>query len=192
MNNTIERVTLGLASFLAVAVITEVAAANGDRGSGSRDRFSFEIHQGADPVAESEMYPWENLPGHDAVRIKLAANAALDSSILRSVKAVRIEKGRYAGYYDVNIFFTDSGGDAFESLLRASVGKRLGYVFCGTAVAVHDILPGGGPDKFHWRSYRLNSVLTEAKAQHYVTAVNDEIAQRQGASNQSLQPPAGR
>jgi hypothetical protein len=191
MNNTIERVTIALASFLAVAVIAEVAAANGDRESGSRDRSSFEIHQGADPVREREMFPWEGLPGHDAVRIKLTSDAALDSSILKSAKAVRIEKGSYAGYYDVNIFFTDSGGDAFESLFRASVGKRLGYVLCGTAVAVHDILPGGGPDKFHWRSYRLDSVLTEAKAQQYVTAVNDEIAHRQEASNQSLQP-AGR
>jgi hypothetical protein len=175
---------LALASFLVVHFAAEVSASDHDTDATARSQSSFEVRHVADPSEAGQVFSWEFLPDRRAVSIKLRSGAALDASILKSARIARIEEGRYAGYYDIEVLFTDPGADAFRQFKQSSMATKWAFVFSGTVATVQgnagehpsaNVGPSHTPVRDH-----LGAILPEAKAQRYVAAINAEIGRRQG------------
>jgi hypothetical protein len=104
----------------------------------------------------------------------LAATAALDTRALESAR-IRPLKGKLAGYFDIDVVFTDAGAIAYDRFCATHVDTGIwAFLLSGTVVSMHSI-------RFH-RSIEhpaigtgLHTVLTEAEAQQYAAAIKSEI-----------------
>jgi hypothetical protein len=104
----------------------------------------------------------------------LAATAALDTRALDSAR-IRPLKGKLAGYFDIDVVFTDAGALAYQRFGATHVDKGAwAFLLSGTVVSVVETRfqtsnapPALGTD--------LHAVLTEVEAQQYAATINAEI-----------------
>jgi hypothetical protein len=104
----------------------------------------------------------------------LAATAALDTRALEGVR-IRPLTGNLAGYFDIDVVFTDAGAIAYDRFCAIHVDTGIwAYLLSGTVVSMHSI-------GFHRSTEHpaigtgLHTVLTETEARQYAAAVKSEI-----------------
>lgn len=151
---------------------------------------AFEIHQVATAAAESQTFTWEDVPDHVPSSLNLKREAAADASILTGARAVPVNAGPYAGSWDIEVFFTPAGGQAFDTLCRGNRGKQIAYVVCGRAIVLVRIL-SSSPEPYAWPGRRLGAFLGKEEAERFVGEINDEISRRGVSFDQSVVAPEG-
>jgi hypothetical protein len=136
---------------------------------------AFEIRELRSEGEVHEAFPCtNNAILHQPKFRNLAASAALDTRALESAR-VRPLTGKLAGYFDIDVVFTDTGAIAYDRFCATHVDKGIwAFLLSGTVVSMHSI-------SFH-RSIDhpaigtgLHAVLTEAEAQQYAAAIKSEI-----------------